>query len=86
MRLERVTPYLRLVNGASSGCHVLYVHEGRLWYEDGGEVPEAEIPEWFWDSIRKVSPQGLAKVKYAIPEGAPGSPPPPDVPMRGRRR
>lgn len=61
VRIKEVNPYLRL----SRRDHPpLYIQKGRVFPENGPEVPKAELPEWFWQEIAKITSQGLTEVGW----------------------
>jgi hypothetical protein len=61
VRLTKVTPYIRLVSGQGPP---IFIQNGKLWSEGG--PPITDIPNWFYDEIRKVSKEALADVKYVV--------------------
>lgn len=52
-------PYVRIKAGGNESPPV-YLQEGKIYYEDGTEVKD--LPEWFEDEFKKVSPAMLKNV------------------------
>ena len=54
-KLARVTPYLRL----GTLNEVLYIQSGRVFSEEGGEIPTDKLPGWFKGEVEKASKAAL---------------------------
>lgn len=50
--LTRQRPYVRVF--AESGPPV-FIQGGQFYTEGGQEIPEAELPDWVWDEIGRMS-------------------------------
>lgn len=57
-------PYIRLCKLEQPP---LIIQHGHVYSEGGDFMPKDSLPPWFWEEAKKISPEGLAKVKYAIP-------------------
>lgn len=57
--IGKSTPYVRIKGGGLDSPPV-FLQEGKIYYEDGTEVKD--LPEWFADEFKKVSPAMLKNV------------------------
>jgi hypothetical protein len=69
MALDLSNPnYVRL----SNGTFPLFLQDGAIYSEDGREVDEDDLPDWFEEELAKLSPEakkavGLGKPKPKAP-------------------
>lgn len=55
VRLTKINPYMRV--GCKDG--VLYIQGGRVFSEEGGEMPADKLPGWFKEEVEKASKAAL---------------------------
>ncbi len=58
-------PYVRICQGSGPA---IYVKEGVICGENGVPVDERQLPPWFWDQARHISPAMREQVKLVLPE------------------
>ena len=65
-RLSEFTPYISIETEHGE----LFIQNGQVLPMTG--PPVTDHPQWFWDEVKKLTPQALAEVKFKLPtESAP---------------
>ena len=86
VRLQKVTPYIRLCEGAGPP---IYLQDGQAWSEGGADpLDVATLPEWFRTGLARLTPAARAEVGWRLPDDPPLPEPAPaltQTPRRGPR-
>lgn len=60
VRLAEVNPYIRL--GSKDG--VLFIQNGRVFSEEGGEIAKEKLPGWFKEEVQKADKAALREAGW----------------------
>lgn len=60
VRLAEVNPYIRF--GSKDG--VLYIQNGRVFSEEGGEMPKDKLPGWFKEAVEQADKAALREAGW----------------------
>ena len=60
-RLSEFHPYLSIETEHGE----LFIQDGQVYPMTGPAV--SDPPQWFWDEVKKCTPQALAEVKFKLP-------------------
>jgi len=59
--LAELTPYISIETEHGE----LFIQNGQVFPMTG--PPVADPPQWFWDEVKKCTPEALAEVKFKLP-------------------
>ena len=63
-RLAEFTPYISIETEHGE----LFIQNGQVFPMTG--PPISDPPQWFWDEVKKLTPQALAEVKFKVPSSS----------------
>jgi len=80
-RLAELTPYISIETEHGE----LFIQNGQVFPMTG--PPISDPPQWFWDEVKKCTPEALADVKFKLPSkvDAPSDEKPVQTPIRRKR-
>ena len=75
-RLAEFTPYMSIETEHGE----LFIQNGQIFPMTGPPITDA--PQWFWDEVKKCTPEALAEVKFRVPTSAETTTSSTDAPMK----
>ncbi len=60
-----MSPVVRLAQGMGPP---LFIQEGKVYAEGGDEIPKDQLPGWFHEQVKIMTPQARLEIGYRLPD------------------